>query len=196
MKIIDTADGSQTIYTAQFDETYHSGYGAMAESLHVFIEKGLMTLKRKEINIFEAGFGTGLNAWLSWIYGAENKINIHYAAIELYPITADIYSQLTYTDLIPCHEDKFQAMHNSAWEETISLTPDFSIQKIQGSLLDHTSLANLSVESFDIIFFDAFAPTTQPELWSTAIFQKMYKPAQKGTASWSLTAPKLSSAKP
>ena len=170
VEIIQTKDGSHTLYSPQFDEIYHSRNGALAESQHIFMENGLDACQNKEINVFELGFGTGLNALLTWIYAESKNIKIHYHTLELYPVSLDLIEQINYPDLIGS-KDKFQKLHQTEWENTVKLSPHFSLHKINASIID----IQLPLSGINIIFFDAFSPEKQPELWTTEVFTKMYE---------------------
>lgn len=164
LEIITTADGSHTLRNSDLNETYHSVHGAMRESLHVFIHCGLAyCIERhqlKDVSVLEVGFGTGLNALLAFQYAVRNKIKIHYTTLEPFPLTEDVWSQLNYTESDEDRE-RFTLLHDSPWSETVRLTPEFSLLKAKNTLqevkLEHTH---------DVMFYDAFAPGKQPELWS------------------------------
>ena len=181
MRIIETSDGSHSIFSEQYQESYHSRYGAMSESLHVFIQKGLAEIQTSPIHIFEVGFGSGLNAWLSWIYAEENNCNIHYSGIELFPLAASIASELNLGELIPQHIKKFQALHLSEWDKEYDLFTNFHFQKKQADLLDLVAQElPFADNSFDIIYYDAFSPDVQPDLWSVLIFKYLFKILKPG----------------
>ena len=170
MKVMLTEDGSHTLYSEQFDEIYHSRHGALSESSHVFIRSGLASIDRAEINIFEVGFGTGLNAYLTWIYAEAKNIRINYTGIELYPVSPDILSSINYPSLFPDQRSDFDAIHRTPWGEKVNISPTFTLHKLHQSLLD----VSLPHASQDIIYFDAFSPERQPELWSADVFKRMY----------------------
>jgi tRNA U34 5-methylaminomethyl-2-thiouridine-forming methyltransferase MnmC len=169
VRIMETKDGSHTLYSPDFDEVYHSRNGAVTESRHIFIDSGIAACALSEINVFEIGFGTGLNALLSWIYAEHNKVKINYHSSELYPVSNDILAQINYTNLVG-HKDKFQMLHDAGWNETVVLSPHFSLHKINLSVLD----MHLTFSNINMIFFDAFSPEKQPEMWTTAIFAEMF----------------------
>jgi tRNA U34 5-methylaminomethyl-2-thiouridine-forming methyltransferase MnmC len=169
VEIIQTKDGSHTLYSAEFDEIYHSRHGALTESEHIFIRSGLDACTGKVTNIFEVGFGTGLNALLSWVYAESRDIQINYHSIELYPVSPNIISQINYPDIIG-HRDKFQKLHDAQWNEMTELSPHFSLHKINASILD----LQFPSSSINVIYFDAFSPEKQPELWTVDVFAKMY----------------------
>jgi len=168
----DSLDGSHTVFSNKYNAHYHSIYGALDESIHVFIVAGLYHLQRqnkKSISILEMGFGTGLNAFMTWLESEKTKHQIQYTAIEAFPISLEEAADLNYAPSLQQDASKFLKLHNSPWEESIALSNNFSFikNKIKFEELDFQS-------QFDIIYFDAFAPNAQPELWETNILQKMY----------------------
>jgi tRNA U34 5-methylaminomethyl-2-thiouridine-forming methyltransferase MnmC len=176
-KIIKTDDGSSTIGIPSLDVTYHSRHGAIRESMHVYIDAGLKHFIRENqatdaIDVFEMGLGTGLNALLTLMEAERLQQKISYTAIELHPLEKDIISELNYCDLLPqpgLHKT-FLRLHSCEWEIENNISPFFSIKKI------YTSLFNFSTDrSFDIIYYDAFAPSAQPELWTEDIFKKIFQ---------------------
>jgi len=169
VEIIQTKDGSHTLYSIQFDEIYHSRNGAVAESEHIFIRSCLDTFSDDVINVFELGFGTGLNALLSWVYAEEKNIRINYHSIELYPISQALIAQINYPDMVG-HKEKFQQLHETGWNEAIDLSANFSLHKVKASVLD----MRLPQATINAIFFDAFSPDKQPELWTAEVFAKMF----------------------
>lgn len=172
-----TADGSSTIFVPELNQHYHSTHGALQESLHVFIEAGLKNIKTKNVSILEIGFGTGLNAWLTAIEAKKPAINVVYVAVEKHPVLEDELRLLNYTSSIEEKEDAslFNALHDAVWEKTVSISPSFSLKKQQKNFLDITDK-----DAFDIIYYDAFAPNTQPELWTEEIFEKMFTALKPG----------------
>jgi tRNA U34 5-methylaminomethyl-2-thiouridine-forming methyltransferase MnmC len=164
-EIILTNDGSSSIAIPEMNVTYHSIHGAVQESNHIFIEAGLKPLinQNKIINIFEMGFGTGLNALLSLQFAKEHQQKINYSTVELFPLTLEEASALNYRD------ENFMRLHECDWEKEIVLNDYFSITKINQSLLDYSSDKN-----FALIYFDAFDPVSQPELWTKEIFEKLF----------------------
>ena len=155
--IISTSDGSPTLYSKDYKDTYHSKHGAIQESLHIFVSTG-----KTCSCILEMGFGTGLNVLLTCLH-AENSI--HYTSIELHPLKKRCWQQLDY-DL---DQNIFRQLHEASWNEEVTITQNFILQKIQSSLED------INLDSYyDCIYFDAFAPSVQPELWTEEIFEKMY----------------------
>ena len=171
MSIVKTEDGSNTLLHQSINEHYHSIHGALQESLHVFIKNGLDLIENKtEINVFEMGFGTGLNALLAYDYAKKNKIKINYFSIEAYPITLKIAQNLNYDNLID-NSAIFMQLHEAKWNELVAISPNFNLHKIEG-FLEKTDLD--FPPPIDVIFYDAFAPTAQEHLWEIDILQKMY----------------------
>ena len=170
-KIIKTGDGSHSIELPQLVATYHSIHGAIQESKHVFIEAGLNLFLNhadlQALTIFEMGLGTGLNAFLTAIEATKHKIHIHYTAVEQFPISPDDAGALNYPHYLQ-NQDAFIKIHESNWEEYIQISKFFSLRKVKTSFVDL-----YSNEKFHLIYYDAFAPNTQPELWTKEIFEKL-----------------------
>jgi len=178
MKVILTEDNSHSIYLAELDETYHSMHGAIQESKHVFIDAGLNYWLGKHPNlpgvkILEFGFGTGLNALLT-SFNIDVSIKVDYHTLEKFPLTKEITQSLNYGEILNKSE-VYAKMHNANWNESQSILPNFSIKKLETDFKDY-----ISDETFDIIYFDAFAPSKQPELWTKSIFEHCYQFLNKG----------------
>ncbi|MBU8891276.1 MAG: tRNA (5-methylaminomethyl-2-thiouridine)(34)-methyltransferase MnmD [Bacteroidales bacterium] len=168
--IVKTADGSNTLYSPEFKEHYHSTFGALNESMHVYIESGLKYCELKSLNIFELGFGTGLNSILTYIESIKNNLTVKYNAIELYPVKSEIISGLNYDKLFTPEEIfTFNKMHSSPWSSDINISDNFIFSKIQADFSNYTIN-----HKYDLIYFDAFAPDVQPDLWSKKNFIKLY----------------------
>jgi tRNA U34 5-methylaminomethyl-2-thiouridine-forming methyltransferase MnmC len=170
-----TADGSHTIAIPALDVTYHSLHGAIHESKHVFIAAALHYMLARNpgapLSIFEMGFGTGLNALLTLQEAIDRQLDIYYQTVEQYPLTAAELAGLNFTDWLeaPALESYLTALHDSPWERDVPIQSCFTLHK------SHNSLQLLSVDrAFDIIYYDAFAPRAQPELWTADIFRKLY----------------------
>lgn len=165
-----TADGSKTLYIESLDEHYHSFHGALQESLHVFLKNGFAhAANTSEINILEVGFGTGLNAILTLAHTPRGKV--YYQSLEAYPLEEEEWKATQYDqiEILSDHVDAFYKMHRSPWGQKINISPDFILEKVE------TTLQNFKPNtSFDLIYYDAFAPSAQPELWTEEIFNKMY----------------------
>lgn len=168
-----TSDGSHTIYSDEFSETYHSINGAIIESMHVFINAGFRLFSKTSVDVLEIGFGTGLNAFLTLLESEKSNITVNYTTLELYPIQAITYTKLNYPEVLNCGgmRDVFLQIHKASWEHQVHISNYFH-------LLKHQTDINTFVyaeEKYDVIFFDAFSPVTQPELWTQELFIKVYK---------------------
>ncbi|MEP2670542.1 MAG: tRNA (5-methylaminomethyl-2-thiouridine)(34)-methyltransferase MnmD [Cyclobacteriaceae bacterium] len=170
LELINTSDGSHTIKHHGLNETYHSTHGAIQESRHVYIEQGLHYYINqrhpKSIRILEIGFGTGLNALLTMIDDGAREIKKAYHTVEAFPLTDDILNQLNYPDQLGKEAQLgFSKLHKAPWNEDIEAGKNFTIHKINA---DIRSL-KLSGEPYDLIYFDAFAPKIQPEIWGKSV---------------------------
>jgi tRNA U34 5-methylaminomethyl-2-thiouridine-forming methyltransferase MnmC len=174
IRLYKTEDGSFSLFNEALKETYHSKHGAVNESLHVFIKSGLSeaSVKINTIRILEVGFGTGLNALLTADYCYINNVKVYYTTLEPYPIDQVVYKQLNYSEYcrLPNGLNLFIQLHQAPWEEEISIANNFTFKKSQSGI-DQFDLPD---DFFDLIYFDAFAPDIQPELWTTKIFEKIY----------------------
>ncbi len=176
-EIIQTLDGSTTIHLKEWDECYHSKHGAIQEAQHVFIKNGLSLFPNQSVSILEIGFGTGLNAFISFLESSKLNQSINYVGVEAYPVNATEVLAMNYVDELNAKSQKevFEKMHESKWNEKIELTAEFELTK-RKQFFDEID----DIEQFDLIYFDAFGYRVQPELWSTAIFQKMYTALRPG----------------
>ncbi len=168
---IKTEDGSDSLFVPELNEHYHSTKGALQESRHVFIEAGFNQIGKKVISVFEVGLGTGLNALLTLNEALQKNISVHYTSIERYPIAMNIVEKLNYAALIDerLHE-AFMLLHTSDWGAETKINETFTFQKVKGDL------ANWQPDRmFDLIYFDAFGPDKQPEMWSEEIFSNLYQ---------------------
>jgi tRNA U34 5-methylaminomethyl-2-thiouridine-forming methyltransferase MnmC len=167
-------DGSPTLVSQRFGVTYHSIYGAIDESITVFLSSGLqyqILRGKKNVAILEMGFGTGLNAFLTLLEGERNpECRFSYTGVELYPIEMDLVEKLSYPSLLESEEyqEDFLTMHNTPPITTIQIK-SLTFRKLHQSILD----VELSTR-FDVIYYDAFAPSAQEELWTPELMQKMY----------------------
>ena len=174
IKISTTEDGSHTLFNEDLNEHYHSTHGAINESKHIFIDAGYKALKPKHsYNLLEIGYGTGLNALLTLRENLNTCVKINYVAIEAYPVVNALYSKLNYIDLIgdKSLETHFKNLNESSWNYPQYITDNFILNKIDEKIEDIL----LNEDSFDMVYFDAFSPEVQPELWSLDIFEKIYK---------------------
>ncbi|MFK7757305.1 MAG: tRNA (5-methylaminomethyl-2-thiouridine)(34)-methyltransferase MnmD [Flavobacteriales bacterium] len=170
---ISTSDGSSSLYIEELNETYHSRHGAKVESEHVFLKEGLDQLVGLDhIRVLEVGMGTGLNVLLSCNYALQRKTRIHLTTLEPFPIPAYLIAHLNYAELLDnkTASEWFSTIHQSVWEKEHQLHSNFSFQKLKCK-----AEAFLGSEKFDIIFYDAFGPHAQPELWELSIFQHLSK---------------------
>ncbi len=208
-KVITTEDGTSSIWWEEMDEHYHSIYGALQESQHVFIQAGLVPmLSHKDkaclvspnrpnpqspvktlratslsnplvpqshnsppLHILEMGFGTGLNALLTLQYCQKYHPNqtIHYTTLEAYPVEKEMVKTLNFSTILG-DRPIFEQLHEAAWNEVVEINPHFFIEKLHIQIQDYSP----PTQHYHVIYFDAFAPTSQPELWSQEIFEKMY----------------------
>lgn len=177
-EVILTKDGSHSLYSEKFDEPYHSRHGAIQESMHVFIEMGLKELMKSagRIRIFEMGFGTGLNAWLTLVEIQKAKIPTQYVSIEAYPLETALIEKLNYETLVPSDDYHLQDLHAISAEAPTRFGDFFELKKHIGRLESFETASS----SFDLVYFDAFAPSSQPELWTTDIFRKLFEMMSDG----------------
>lgn len=173
-EIIITEDGSHTLYIPSLKEHYHSTFGAIAESRHVFIEAGLRQVLKNntaEINILEVGFGTGLNALLTILEARRKGYVVNYTGLEAFPLEQQIWRKLNYPGQIRDEkaEEIFHLLHQSNWNTEKEIIPGFFITKVERGLEDFQA----SGMQYNLIYFDAFAPDVQPELWTDEIFRKI-----------------------
>ena len=176
-EVVTTKDGSSTIRLSDNGESYHSIYGAIAESRHIFIRNGLLhalspEYQNRTIRILEIGMGTGLNLLLTAGEVIEKEgIKLHYTAIELFPLTQEEIKTLNYTDILdnPALSEVFNKIHSSPWDKDIELLPNLALKKLNIDILSIPDSDNVE-GGIDIIYFDAFSPNIQPELWSCRIF--------------------------
>ncbi|MEG2178710.1 MAG: tRNA (5-methylaminomethyl-2-thiouridine)(34)-methyltransferase MnmD [Bacteroidales bacterium] len=186
IKIEISEDSSSTLFLPDKKEHYHSIHGAINEAKVVYIEAGMLAkiadrvnLKTSEtpslhtLSIFEMGFGTALNALLTWIEAEKHQIPVQYTAIEAFPLPESIFSQLNYAQKVEArYMDFYLRLHHSPWEQTQELSPYFQLTKRKGDMnaLPKEAYTN----AFDLIYYDAFAPEIQAELWTLDCFRKMY----------------------
>lgn len=171
-EIIETNDGSKTIFIPEMNENYHSGHGAYQEAMHVFIQHGIRALDKKEFSVFEMGFGTGLNALLSLNEAVKNELLVSYTGIEAYPVEIEHASQMCYESHVdPEVSLLYEKLHESSWGTEHIIHPAFSFRKLHQKIEDHLP----EMSSYDIIFYDAFGPRAQSSMWELPILEKMHR---------------------
>ncbi len=170
VSLVKTADGSYSLYNESLDEQYHSKHGAVLEAQHVFIKNGWEAIDKNEVRIFEMGFGTGLNFLMTM--AANNQKKIYYEAVESYPLEESVWSKMNYPqeinrkDLTPL----LKQAHQANWNEIVQLNHQVQLKKV------HAELATAQLSNhFDLVYFDAFGPRVQPDLWSKEVFDKIYQ---------------------
>jgi tRNA U34 5-methylaminomethyl-2-thiouridine-forming methyltransferase MnmC len=162
VEIKPTGDGSKTLYSEKFGEHYHSTFGAVGESEHVFIRAGFMEVACNPVSVLEIGFGTGLNAYLTLSASKKDGRAVYYEAVELFPVDASIANQLS-------DEELFPRLHSAEWDKDIEIVPNFTLHKRKADLLD----AGFT-QKFDVVYFDAFSPSVQPEMWTRKVFTGIF----------------------
>jgi len=194
--IIETSDGSHSLFVPALNETYHSRHGAMQESQWVFIRQGLgftwprmhefsvssegVTLQeeqapdRSRVRIHEVGFGTGLNALLAMRWAEENDVHVHFTTLETNVLAPELAAQLNYASSEP-ERSNFLKMHTCAWNKDVAFTSYFTLHKAQRRVQDEQAESE-----YDVVFYDAFGPPTQPDMWTLSIFQRMYAALKPG----------------
>ncbi len=167
-----TSDGSHTYKAGEYKDLYHSIHGAIQESQYIYIENGIKECRKKIMNVFEMGFGTGLNAFLTLIYGLRNKnLLISYTSIELYPLNKKQVKCLNYPDYFSKDAAKyFMLLHEADWGRSVRILENFTINKIKADMSSY-----IFDKNYDVVYFDAFCPAAQPELWKEDIFRKIFR---------------------
>jgi tRNA U34 5-methylaminomethyl-2-thiouridine-forming methyltransferase MnmC len=172
LELKSTADGSFTLYLPEMDEQYHSLNGAVTESEHVFLKMGFNFHPSANPAVFEVGFGTGLNALLTAYQAEVTKRKVFYTAVENHPLSPELVEELDYGRFVPERGiELYRTIHECNWNVPIQITPCFSLLKLNADFT--VSLQNLKLKS-DIVYFDAFAPDKQPEMWTQQIFMELY----------------------
>jgi tRNA U34 5-methylaminomethyl-2-thiouridine-forming methyltransferase MnmC len=168
-EIIVTEDGSHTLFVPELNEHYHSVHGAIQESDFIFIKSGLDYCKTNPARIFEVGFGTGLNTFLTCVNATAQNRKIEYTSIENNPLPGYLIDSLNYKNMVGSEYSKvFEQLHSCNWNVPERINKNFTLLKIKADLTDYEVQGN-----FDLIYFDAFGPDKQPEMWSDAIFEKV-----------------------
>lgn len=169
-KLKETGDGSNTLYIPELDETYHSIHGALQEAQHVFIDNGLRFVseqqEKQRIQVFEMGFGTGLNALLTCLYAMKHETKVSYIGLEAFPVEWSIVQKLQYETLFDEEvEDLLEAIHQCEWEQESKINEYFSLLKLHYKIEEQPSIATL-----DLIYYDAFGPRAQEQMWAQEHF--------------------------
>ncbi len=175
IEIRTTSDGSHTLYVPELNEHFHSVFGAVTESLHIFIHTGLRCLPEhtQPARILEVGFGTGLNALLTCLYAEENHSGISYSTVEKYPLPEKMALQLNYAGFLNSRqaENRYRKIIKAPWDEWVTVSRHFNLMKIDSDLFDCKSEPGV----YDLVYFDAFGPDVQPELWSSGVFMMLHE---------------------
>ncbi|MFN4298681.1 MAG: tRNA (5-methylaminomethyl-2-thiouridine)(34)-methyltransferase MnmD [Thermaurantimonas sp.] len=174
-QLAETKDGSSTLINTQLQQSYHSMHGAIQESMHVFIKEGLLYYLEKfpnqNIEIFEMGYGTGLNAMLTYVETSKHQVYVVYKAAELFPIQSELAKKLNYIDLLGLTESQFTSFHTFDTKSFSYVSANFKIELLKTPFEIYQPTEN----SIDLIYFDAFSPSAQPELWTIEAMDKCYK---------------------
>jgi len=177
-KVVTTADGSKTLQIEDWQEQYHSMHGAIQEAYHVFIKHGLSLFDNQTISILEIGFGTGLNAYITFLEAQDKGLTVEYYGVEAYPVTFDEAISMDYVASLKDHNEGHQAfelMHKSPWNVPVKITSFFNLVKLEKKFQDINDSSQ-----YELIYFDAFGFRVQPELWSEVIFFKMFEALRPG----------------
>jgi tRNA U34 5-methylaminomethyl-2-thiouridine-forming methyltransferase MnmC len=174
-KLVTTSDGSHTIYVPELDEHYHSVHGAVQESEHIFIKSGFDFCQANPLFIFEVGFGTGLNALLTAVNAAEGSREVFYTSFEKYPLDENIFKQLNHHNFGGERGREIASrINSSAWGRMNNICPNFNLEKIEGDITQDEIKGR-----YNLIYFDAFGPDKQPEMWTMKIFEKISNITEK-----------------
>lgn len=176
-EIITTSDGSKTIHLPDWNEQYHSKHGAIQEAKHVFIKNGLDLFRDQKVAVLEIGFGTGLNAFITYLESKAHQLDVDYYGVEAYPVAPEEVAILNYVELLNAEKESsiFEAMHGCSWEQKTEISENFLLTKRKQFFKDISD-----ENAFNLIYFDAFGARVQPDLWSEEIFQKMYNALKQG----------------
>jgi len=178
IELTKTLDGSHTLYLPAIDEHYHSTFGAIQESAHVFISSGLHFSGLKKLEILEVGFGTGLNCYLTLLAGIDSDHTINYHAIEKYPVSPSLLEKLNFFSYFPSTDpDLFARLHRGEWNRQLEIYPRFTLHKMEADLLQ---INMVDLPGIDLVYFDAFSPEKQPELWEQIVFERIFAQMNQG----------------
>lgn len=186
LKLIQTEDGSHSLYLPGLKETYHSFHGAVRESIHVYINKGFHHLLQKpslnKLSVLEVGFGTGLNVLLTIAEAEQNSIETSFTTLEPNPLPEEVWQSLNYPEVLSTiyrgfnFRNHFEAIHKCSFNEEVQLSSQFRFIKKDIPVQEVSD----SFEEFDLIYFDAFAPSKQPEIWQADVFERLLKIIKPG----------------
>ncbi len=171
--LVITDDGSSSLFVPELGEHYHSQFGAIQESQHIFIDAGLAIIAKPTIRILEFGFGTGLNAVLSFRYAIQFDKQLLYTTFEKYPLQADEYRGLKF---VPSLDTFLQRIHQAEWSRNVLIDERFQLLKLQDDFRNFQT----SLEKYDLVYYDAFAPDVQPHLWTKEIFEEIFESMNAG----------------
>lgn len=173
VELLVTSDGSHTLHNTVLNETYHSTHGALQESLHVFIRSGFDYVADRfdTVRILEIGFGTGLNALLTVQAAREMNREVVYTGVEAFPLDPRVVSELNYPGMLDNVDAAtwFSQIHSAPWGDTVAINSNFTLTKLNSRIQD----LDLAPESFEVVYFDAFAPQKQPEMWTADVLNKV-----------------------
>lgn len=169
-QLIITKDGSHSLFSQKHGVSYHSKYGAIQETQHVFINAGFQhKIPTTSLSILGIGFGTGLNAFMTFLESKKQGIDINYIGVEAYPLSLETINEFNFSEILKEEENAFQKIHELDWEIAHALNDHFQLTKMKMMIEDIDF-----INQFDLIYFDAFGPGAQPELWEESVLQKMY----------------------
>ena len=175
-RLVLTEDGSHSLYVEEMDEYYHSKYGAIQESKHVFIKHGLGAIERNDVSVLEVGFGAGLNALLTCMESMTLQKNTHYDAIECFPLDGSLIQKLNFSRLLQFKDHQlFLKLHELPWDREHEISPNFILHKM---LQDFTRF--VPKKKYHLVYFDAFAPGKQPEMWKEEHLNRLYHALESG----------------
>jgi len=171
-QLTTTSDGSHTFYIEDMDEQYHSMHGSIAEAEHIFIQAGLIKVaeQKNSFKIFEVGMGTALNVYLTAIAAAKEQLDVEMHSIEAFPLKVEEAALLNYPKLLNYSEAFFLQIHKSDWNKAVNLSEGFRLKKIKDNMETYQF-----VDEYDLVYFDAFAPEKQSEMWRPQIFREIFK---------------------
>ena len=174
--LVLTSDGSHTLFSSAIEECYHSTHGAIQESRHIFIEAGFKQTEKLELNVLEIGFGTGLNAFLTLLEVEVSTRKVRYTSLELYPVAVETALQLNYPEELAIDKrPSFELMQRSPWNIFTDIRPNLSLLKVKADYTNYTFS-----EKYDLVYFDAFSPDKQPEMWTEERFKILYEHCNPG----------------